>query len=168
VKRKITIMLVAGVVLVVIMFTTSPGVAVGTKAGDEDTKAECEPGSKSGDNQPGTKECGQPAISVSTISLDFGSVTVGTNSSPQYVTLTNTGNVPVDIVVWFSEDNPPYTATGDDCQNLAPEQSCQIQAIFHPRKTDPTTVLMFLAGRPGSESLPDSKPQIVSLTGVGV
>ncbi len=166
-KRKITIMLVAGVVLVM-MFAMSPAVAVGTKAGDEDAKAECEPRAKSGDNRPNTKECGQPAISVSTISLDFGSVTVGTKSSPQYVAVTNTGNMPVNIVVSFSEDNPPYTATGDNCQNLPPEQSCQIQAIFHPRKTDPTTVIMTLVGQPVSGSLPDSKPQIVSLTGVGV
>jgi hypothetical protein len=168
VKRKITTMLVAGVVLVVIVFAMSPGAAVVANADDGDAEAECDPGAKSGDNRPSTTDCGQPAISVSTISLDFGGVTVGTNSGPQYVTLTNTGNVPVDVVVWFSEDNPPYTVTGDNCQNLAPEQSCQIQAIFHPRKTDPITVLMFLAGRPGSESLPDSKPQIVSLTGVGV
>jgi hypothetical protein len=168
VKRKITTMLVAGVVLVVIVFAMSPGADVVANADDGDAEARCDPGAKFGDNQPSTTDCGQPAISVSTISLDFGSVPVGTNSGPQYVTLTNTGNVPVDIVVWFSEDNPPYTVTGDNCQNLAPEQSCQVQAIFHPQKTDPITVLMFLAGRPESESLLDSKPQVVSLTGVGV
>ena len=161
-------MLVAGVALVVLTFAMSPGVAVETNAGDGDAKAECDPGAKSGDNQPSTKECGQPAISVSTISLDFGSVPVGTSSSPQYVTVTNTGDVPVDIVVSFTGDQPPYTATGDGCQNLAPEQSCQMQAIFHPRKTEPTTVIMTLVGQPGSGSLPNSKPQIVSLTGVGV
>jgi len=168
VKRKITTMLVAGVVLVVMMFAMSPGVAIGANAGDGGAKAECNPGAKSSDNQPSTTDCGQPAISVSTISLDFGSVPVGTNSSPQYVTVTNTGNVPVNIERSFSEDNPPFTVTGDNCQNLPPEQSCQIQAIFHPRKTDPTTVIMTLVGRPASGSLPDSKPQIVSLTGVGV
>ena len=143
-KRKITIMIVAGVVLVVTMLAISPTVAVGAGADD------------------------QPAISVSTISLDFGSVTVGTNSSPQHVTVTNTGNVPVNIEKSFTGDNPPFTAMGDSCQNLPPEQSCQMQVIFHPQKTDPTTVIMTLVGRPGSGSLPDSKPRIVSLTGVGV
>ncbi len=143
-KRKITIMIVAGVILAVTMLAISPTVAVGAGADD------------------------QPAISVSTISLDFGSVTVGTNSSPQYVTVTNTGNVPVNIEKSFTGDNPPFTATGDSCQNLPPEQSCQMQVIFHPQKTDPTTVIMTLVGRPESGSLPDSKPQIVSLTGVGV
>ena len=141
-KRKITIRIVAGVVLVVMMLVIDPAVAVGAEADD------------------------QPAISVSTISLDFGSVPVGTSSSPKYLTATNTGDVPVNIESSFSEENPPYTATGDSCQNLPPKQSCQMQVIFHPRKTDPTTVIMKLVGRPGSGSL-DSKPRIVSLTGVG-
>ena len=167
-KRKITTMLVAGVVLVVMMFVMSPGVAIGANAGDGGAKAECDPGAKSSDNQPSTKECVQPAISVSTISLNFGTVPVGTNSSPQYVTVTNTGTVPVNIEKSFTGDNPPFTATGDSCQNLPPEQSCQMQVIFHPQKTDPTNVIMTLVGRPESGSLPDSKPQIVSLTGVGV
>jgi hypothetical protein len=111
----------------------------------------------------------QPAISVSSISQDFGSVTVGTNSSPQTVTVTNTGNVPVNILLSFSEDNPPFNVTpGKNCQNLEPAQACQIQAVFHPRNTDPTTVIMTVVGRPVSGSLPDSAPQIVSLTGVGI
>jgi len=111
----------------------------------------------------------QAAISVSSISQDFGSVTVGTNSSPQTVTVTNTGNVPVNILLSFSEDNPPFNVTpSKNCQNLQPAQACQIQAVFHPRKTDPTTVIMTVVGRPVSGSLPDSTPQIVSLTGVGI
>jgi hypothetical protein len=111
----------------------------------------------------------QAAISVSAISQDFGGVTVGTNSSPQTVTVTNTGNVPVNILLSFSEDNPPFNVTpGNNCQNLQPAQACQIQAVFHPRKTDPTTVIMTVVGRPVSGSLPDSTPQIVSLTGVGI
>ena len=111
----------------------------------------------------------QAAISVSSISEDFGSVMVGTNSSPRTVTVTNTGTVPVNILDSFSENNPPYAVTlGNDCQNLQPGRSCQGQAIFQPRNTDPTTVIMTLIGRPVSGSLPDSAPHIVSLTGVGV
>jgi len=111
----------------------------------------------------------QAAISVSSISQDFGGVTVGTNSRPQTVTVTNTGNVPVNILLSFSEDHPPFNVTpGNSCQNLQQAQACEIQAVFHPRNTDPTTVIMTLVGRPVSGSLPDSTPQIVSLTGVGI
>ena len=111
----------------------------------------------------------QAAISVSSSSEDFGSVMVGTNSSPRTVTVTNTGTVSVNILDSFSENNPPYAVTLDnDCQNLQPGRSCQGQAIFQPRNTDPTTVIMTLIGRPVSGSLPDSAPHIVSLTGVGV
>jgi hypothetical protein len=111
----------------------------------------------------------QAAISVSSISEDFGSVMVGTNSNPRTVTVTNTGTVPVNILDSFSENNPPFAVTlGNDCQNLQPGRSCQVQAIFQPLNTDPTTVIMTLIGRPVSGSLPDSAPHIVSLTGVGV
>ena len=119
--------------------------------------------------QPIANECSQAAISVSSISQDFGSVTIGTSSSPRTVTVTNTGTVPVNILDSFSENNPPYTVTlGEDCQNLQVGQSCQIQAIFQPRKSGPTTVIMTLVGRPVSGSLPDSPSHRVSLTGVGV
>ena len=111
----------------------------------------------------------QAAISVSSISEDFGTVMVGTNSSPRTVTVTNTGTVPVNILDSFSENNPPYAVTlGNDCRNPQPGRSCQVQAIFQPRNTAPTTVIMTLIGRPVSGSLPDSAPHIVSLTGVGV
>jgi Abnormal spindle-like microcephaly-assoc'd, ASPM-SPD-2-Hydin len=122
------------------------------------------------DLQPmAANKCDRAAISVSSINQDFGSVKVGTNSSPQTVTATNTGDVPVNILLSFSENNPPFNVTlGNNCSNLQPAQACQIQAVFHPRKPDPITVIMTVVGRPVSGSLPDSTPQIVSLTGVGV
>lgn len=163
-------LVVAAAIAMVVVETSSIGGASAQQAPSASPTPSCSnmPTQAIEYDQPSTKECGQPAISVSTLSLDFGSVKVGTNSSPGYLTLTNTGNVPVNVVHSFSEDNPPYTVTGDNCENLPPGQSCQIQAIFHPRKTNPTTVILTLVGQPASGSLPDSKPQIVSLTGVGI
>src|SRR5947209_12835580 len=84
----------------------------------------------------------QAAISVSSGSQDFGTVAVGTNSSPQFFTITNTGEVPVNILHSFSDNNPPYAVKGPDCQNLQPGRACQVQVIFQPRKTDRTTVFL--------------------------
>lgn len=110
----------------------------------------------------------QVAISVSSVSQDFGTVTVGTNSSPQFFTITNVGEVPINTFHSFSENNPPYAVRGPNCQNLQPGQSCQVQVIFQPQKAGPTTVILTLVGRPITGSLPDSAPHVVSLTGVGV
>jgi hypothetical protein len=164
-------LLVAAATAIVVVETLSIGVASAQQASPASPTPSCSntpPAQTVEHTQPSAKECGQAAISISSISLDFGSVKVGTDSNPQYATLTNIDDVPVNILVSYSEDNPPYTVTGDNCQNLQPQQSCQIKAIFHPRKTDPTTVIVTLIGHPVNGSLPDSKPQIVSLTGVGV
>lgn len=167
------ILLIAAVTLMTMAATLSIGIADAQQA----LSASPDPNAS---NMPTTQTVGRDqqqlmavnksrhaAISVSPISRDFGSVKVGTDSSPQYVTLTNTGDVPVNILVSYSEDNPAYEVTGPNCQNLQPQQSCQIKAVFHPRITDPTTVIVTLVGHPVSGSLPDSDPQIVSLTGVG-
>ena len=162
-------LMIVAAAAIMVAETLSIGVASAQQTPQASPTPNCSNGSsvQIGDNaEPSVKQC-KVAISVSPISRDFGSVKVGTDSSPQYVTLTNTGDVPVNILVSYSEDNPPYKVTGLDCQNLQPQQSCQIEAVFHPRKTDPTTVIVTLVGHPVSGSLPDSESQIVSLTGVG-
>src|SRR5215216_5440169 len=92
-----------------------------------------------GAQQDSSASLDQAAISVSSISQDFGGVTVGTNSSPQTVTVTNTGNVPVNILLSFSDDNPPYNVNpGNKCQNLQQAQDCEIQAVFsHSLQLEP-------------------------------
>lgn len=165
-----TMLLIAAAAAIMVAETLVIGVASSQQTPPASPTPNCSNGPppvQIGDNaEPSVKQC-KVAISVSPISRDFGSVKVGTDSSPQYVTLTNTGEAPINILVSYSEDNPPYKVTGPDCQNLQPQQSCQIKAVFHPRKTDPTTVIVKLVGHPVSRSLPDSEPQIVSLTGVG-
>lgn len=168
--RRVMLMIAAAAAIMV-AGTLSIGVASAQQAPatSPDPNSSNMPPAQAAEQTPPTaaNKSDQATISVSSISLDFGSVPVGTDSSPQYVTLTNTGDVPVNTLASFSENNPPYKVTGPDCQNLQPQQSCQIKAVFHPRTTDPTTVIVTLVGHPVSGSLPDSESRIISLTGVG-
>jgi len=102
---------------------------------------------------------GGPIASISPTSLTFGTQLVGTVSSPQTVTLTNTGTATLNIsAVTVTGD---FTKQNQCSTTLAPGNSCNVQISFKPRTQGTGTgTLSFSDNAPGS-------PQTVPLTGTG-
>jgi FG-GAP-like repeat/Cep192 domain 4/HYDIN/CFA65/VesB-like, Ig-like domain/Abnormal spindle-like microcephaly-assoc'd, ASPM-SPD-2-Hydin len=102
-----------------------------------------------------------PLASLSPTSLSFGSVSVGSQSAVQTVTLTNTGNASLTINrVSVSGD---FSISNNACgSSLAAGASCKINLVFKPTTT---------GTRNGTLSVADNasgSPQTASLTGTGI
>ena len=100
-----------------------------------------------------------PVVSLSATSLTFTSQALGSTSSPQLITLTNTGTAALAI--------NSITVTGDFAQlntcgaGLAPAASCAINVTFTPTAAGSRTGLLTITDNaPGS-------PQVVNLGGGG-
>ena len=103
---------------------------------------------------------GTPDASLSTHNIDFGYVPEGTTSSAETITLTNSGNVNLNINNITASTN---FGVSDDCgATLAPQATCTISATFTP-----PTAGNFSGTITVDDNASDS-PQAVSLTGVGV
>jgi len=77
-----------------------------------------------------------PVIAVAPGGLAFGSVPIGTFSSPQTVTVTNAGTS--DLHVSGATATGPFTISADGCSGtgaVAPGNSCQIAVRFAPAST---------------------------------
>lgn len=73
-----------------------------------------------------------PGLTVNPLSLDFGSVLSGTTSSPQVVTIKNTGD---SLLTNFAGGSvpPPFSVMGSGCAGgLLPGESCQFTYRFSP------------------------------------
>jgi hypothetical protein len=73
-----------------------------------------------------------PGLTVNPLSLDFGSVVSGTTSSPQVVTIKNTG---ASLLTNFAGGSvpPPFSVVGSGCAGgLLPGESCQFTYRFSP------------------------------------
>jgi chitodextrinase len=106
----------------------------------------------------------QPLVTLSTTSLTFSNQTVGTTSSPQPVTLTNTGTAPLAIssITISSSAGVYFTQTNDCGTSVAPNANCTINVTFSPGASGPQNATLSIADNaPGS-------PQTVSLSGTGV
>jgi len=79
----------------------------------------------------GTGFVGSPALTLSAGGLLFSPTTVGVKSQTQFMTATNTGNVPVTIF-GASSSLPDYTITGCVGQTLNPGGSCFASISFTP------------------------------------
>src|SRR5258708_23927896 len=77
---------------------------------------------------------GGPVVSLSTSSLSFGNQPLGTTSTPQNFTLTNTGNSPLSIAgVGVTGPNPGDFAQTNDCgTSVATGASCTFTITFTP------------------------------------
>ena len=101
-----------------------------------------------------------PAISFSPASLTFASQAVGTTSSPQFVTLTNTGNATLTFSVSASGDFA-LGGVGTCGSSVAAGVSCTISAKFTPTTTGTRTGALTLTDNASNS------PQTISLTGTG-
>jgi hypothetical protein len=107
-----------------------------------------------------TVQPGVPAVTLSPVTLSFGSVVLGSTSAKKTVKLTNSGTAALFVGA--------FAASGDYAQvnkcptSLAPGATCAITVTFSPS----------VAGTvPGALTIMDSagnSPQVVSLKGVGV
>jgi hypothetical protein len=102
--------------------------------------------------------------SLSPANLNFGNQTVGITSSPQNVTLENTGNINLTITsIQITGTNSGDFGEKNNCpSSLPPNNSCQISVTFKPTTTGTRNAAVSITDNaPGS-------PQSVPLTGVGV
>jgi hypothetical protein len=102
--------------------------------------------------------------SLSPANLSFGKQTVGITSSPQNVTLQNTGNIKLTITsIQITGTNSSDFGEKNNCpSSLSPNNSCQISVTFKPTTTGTRNAAVNITDNaPGST-------QSVSLTGVGV
>ncbi len=100
-----------------------------------------------------------PVVSLTPTSLNFGTVTVGSTSTPQTVTLKNTGTATLTLnSIATSGDYAQSNVCGS---SLAPGASCTISVTFTPTTTGTRSGALTV-----SDNAPGS-PHTVSLTGTG-
>ncbi len=100
-----------------------------------------------------------PVAQLSPTNLNFGTVTVGQSSSPQTVTLSNTGNQALSITsIGASGD---FTQSNTCGSSVAAGASCAISVVFTPSTTGTRTGTLSVADNAAGS------PQTVSLTGTG-
>jgi len=109
----------------------------------------------------GTGVAAAPVVSLSPTSLAFTTQAVGTSSTAQGVTLTNTGNVTLTISgITVTGANSGDFSEADNCNgSVAASAKCTINITFKPTAT---------GTRSGSVSIADNaagSPQTVGLTG---
>jgi hypothetical protein len=103
---------------------------------------------------------GVPAISFSPTSLTFASQTVGTTSSTQAITLTNSGTAALTISGIAASGN--FSESNTCPASLAAAATCTITVAFSPTATGSLTGTITVTDNAASS------PQAVSLTGTAV
>ena len=106
-----------------------------------------------------------PAVTFSPTSLNFGSQTAGTTSSPQLITLINTGvgTLTIASIGVSGANSNEFAQNGNNCPASLPStDSCGILVTFSPKALGAANASLSVADNaPGS-------PQAVPLTGTGI
>ena len=109
-----------------------------------------------------------PIATVAPAALAFGSVTTGTTSAPQTITVTNDGDAPLTVAsIGVTGTNAAsFTATPTGCNvAIAPGATCEITVQFAPATAGPKTATVSISHN--SNNVPGTVSN-VSLTGTGV
>jgi hypothetical protein len=103
-------------------------------------------------------------VALSPTQISFGNQTVGTTSTPQSVTLTNTGNVNLDITTISvgGANSADYGQTNNCGSSLPPGGTCAIIVTFTPSADGSRSAAIRVSDNASGS------PQSVTLTGVGV
>lgn len=108
---------------------------------------------------------GPPIVSLSTHNLSFGATLIDSSSSPQSITLTNTGQSALTLgknaIALTGTDPGDYSQTNNCGSSVASNASCTITVTFKPQAS---------GSRPASVTITDnanSSPQTVTLNGSG-
>jgi FG-GAP-like repeat/Abnormal spindle-like microcephaly-assoc'd, ASPM-SPD-2-Hydin/Beta-propeller repeat len=123
------------------------------------------PGSPQSVTLSGTGLVPAPQVLLSPSALAFGNQVIGTTSSSQPVTLTNTGNAPLTVMSVAPSGDFALATTGTSCPYtggvMNPAASCTIDVTFTPTSTGTRTgVITVIDNAAGS-------PQAVGLSGIG-
>jgi IPT/TIG domain/Cep192 domain 4 len=115
-------------------------------------------------NIPLTGTGAAPAVSFSPASLAFGNQVLGTSSSTQTVSLTNSGTATLNLSgVTITGANPGDFSDTTTCgSTLSPSSSCNIVVTFRPAATGPRSASISVADNASGT------PQTIPLTGTGV
>ena len=107
----------------------------------------------------------QPAVSVSTHSLDFGTIAIGHTSLPQAITVTNSGQAPLVIssAVLAGANKGDYNVTGDTCSGhtIAAGGTCTTTLTFTPGGTGARVAQL------GYTDNASGSPHTIALSGSG-
>ena len=112
----------------------------------------------------GTGVAAAPAVTLAPTSLTFPSQAVGTSSSAQSITLTNSGSAALNIagVTITGANASDYSETNTCGATLAANADCAISVSFKPTATGTRTASVSIADNASGS------PQAVSLSGAGV
>ncbi|PYV29263.1 MAG: hypothetical protein DMG22_23445, partial [Acidobacteria bacterium] len=105
----------------------------------------------------------QPVVTLSPTSLSFGNQQTGTSSSPQGVTLSNTGNTELNnLVISITGTNADQFLQSNNCGgSVAAGSTCTINATFNPNATGSMTAAVTF------QDNASNSPQTVPLAGTG-
>lgn len=95
-----------------------------------------------------------PDILVTPLSIDFGNRPVGSTSSPEVLSLENSGSAELEIF-GISDVGPEFVLFGEDCGplpiRLAPGAACTLSYAFAPTNTGPASATIVIdSNAPGS------------------
>jgi len=100
-----------------------------------------------------------PLVTVSPPSLYFDTQVLGTNSPPQPLNLTNSGNATLEIAGLVVSKN--FSQTNNCPRKLLPGRQCTAKVVFAPRDLNQITGTIMI-----TDNAPDS-PQTIPLQGAG-
>jgi len=109
-----------------------------------------------------------PAISVNPGTLTFGTTATGSTSSPQTLTIQNTGGAPLQLGArtLAGAGAGDYTLPGDTCgSTVAAGATCQLPVAFAPMQTGTRTAQLQIASNASNVS---NGTSTVNLTGTAV
>jgi hypothetical protein len=108
-----------------------------------------------------------PDISVSPVTLKFGSVNVGALSPPQLVKVTNDGSAILHIseLILGGEAPSHFVILEDGCggRSLGVKEGCSFQILFHPKSVGSKSAQVSIVSDDMNEN-----PTVVVVDGVGV
>jgi hypothetical protein len=133
--------------------------AAGARTGNI-TMTDTATGSPQTVNLSGTGVTDAITATVSPGNLAFGSQPVGLASSSQNVTLTNTGNVPINPVITFTGTNPGDFSQTSFCGQVTPARSCIIPVTFTPTASGARSATLTVTDEAGTQS--------ANVTGTGI
>jgi photosystem II stability/assembly factor-like uncharacterized protein len=111
----------------------------------------------------------EPQISVSPDSLNFDSVTVGSSSPPQTITVTNQGtdDLLIDQVTVKGENTKDFKIQNDFCSDktIEPSETCTVRVVFSPKSKGAKMVVLSF---PSNDPDMNDNPYQVILSGLGV
>jgi hypothetical protein len=109
---------------------------------------------------PGQPVAAGKIVKLEPENLDFGAQSVGEQTPPKTVSVTNTGTSPITIVDVLTS-GIDFSQTSTCAQSLLPGASCAIQVTFKPAIAGVRTATLQI-----NDSAPDS-PQTIVLAGTG-